>query len=730
GLPNLAFLREALTEGFIPFVDPGRGGGMPFLFDPQTCAWYPPAWIAALFEPATGFRLFQFSHLLWLGLGFALFLHSQTGSRTAAFFAGITAIGAVPHLHALEWMPITAGTAWVPWIFLALAGGRIQLWLTASCLSIYSGHAYLWVMTPVLLIAGYQIVPSEWKKTVRLVLFLVPLIGASILLSYVVMSVEFMSHTVDSSHTIEVTSIAPRHLLGFLSPRSLRDFIFGDRTGRVVQIQQWGAFGWSRQCYLGLLPLILTLISFTRWSPIHRMGICLMAGGILLSMILPNLASVFPDVFRHMHHPASFIQLTVWGLLTLGSCGLASLRRAEPSFPRIAPLVILLLGSCGYVIHQYLAERSLDGFGSPLWMFSFQNSQQAYAFGIAITSLLFLLSCIHQVSYRYLILTALIGFQCADLYENSRQTVPLSIPAAGRPTALTHGLASGSKVLVSPGLQYAVLNIPGQPNPRFMQNAYDFVEQTSVPLIGREHGIHHLADYNPPFQHPGRERWIRHIFTRNPVHRDQLLRLSGVTRVLTDQVQWNVSTPARLFPREYCLPAIYSFDIDNSQTASLVASYSINIFWHANWDKQAIASFPAVDLRWHGATGFLSLPADTTGYTHLYVPVLPLIGWQCHQADRSLSIIRDPDFGIFIEIPPSTSGTLTLSYRPEIWFHVFLPFLLAPILLLSQFRAATPANEPEQTSSTTNNPASSNARKKNPPGSEPGGLCSNESKLT
>ncbi len=686
GLPNLAFLREAVTQGFIPFLDPGRGGGMPFLFDPQTCSWYPPAWVAALFEPEIGFRVFQFAHLLWLGLGFAALLLSQTQSRTAAFFAGITAIGTIPHLHALEWMPITAGTAWVPWILWAAASGRTQLWLTTSCLSIFAGHAYLWVMTPVLMMAGYQIAPKDSKKGMRLMMFLFPIFSASILLGYLSMSFEFMSHTSTTSQNIEVTSVAPRHLLGFLSPRSLRDFIFGDRTGRILQFQQWGAFGWSRQCYLGLLPLVLTLFSLVRRSPIHRLGGLLIAGGITLSMILPKLAGVFPEIFRHMHHPASFIQLTVWGLLILGAAGLASLRKADLPFPRIAPLVILLVGSCGYALHQYLAEQSLEGIGSPLWMFSFQNSQQAYAFGIAITSLLFLLSSVSRSSWRYLILTALIGFQCADLYENSRQTIPLTAPATSLPTTLTHDLTPGARVLVSPALQRAVLNIPGRPDPQFMQQAYELILQTNVPLIGRNHGIHHLADYNPPFQHPGRDRWIRHILTRQPAHRDQLLRLSGVTRVLTDQVQWNISAPARLFPRDFQLPAVYSFDVDHPQSASLVSSYSSDLFWHADWNKQVIASFPAVEFRWQGSTGIVTLPTDTSGYTHLFVPVLPLIGWQCQHADTSLSIIRDPDFGIYIAIPPSATGTLVLTYRPDLWLNMWLPFSLLPIFLLTSIR--------------------------------------------
>src|SRR5688572_27650530 len=65
--PLRHFTAEELKEGRLPFWNPYSASGEPWLANPQTGVFYPPAWMFLLLPFATAYMLFLLFHLVLLG---------------------------------------------------------------------------------------------------------------------------------------------------------------------------------------------------------------------------------------------------------------------------------------------------------------------------------------------------------------------------------------------------------------------------------------------------------------------------------------------------------------------------------------------------------------------------------------------------------------------------------------------------------------------------------------
>ncbi len=78
--PNLLYLQRSLASGRIPLWSNTILSGYPFAANPLSGMWYPPLWMALLFQGATGLNVVVALHLL---LGSVRHAGFPSGRRTA-----------------------------------------------------------------------------------------------------------------------------------------------------------------------------------------------------------------------------------------------------------------------------------------------------------------------------------------------------------------------------------------------------------------------------------------------------------------------------------------------------------------------------------------------------------------------------------------------------------------------------------------------------------------------
>ncbi|HET9869716.1 MAG TPA: hypothetical protein VFR02_04350, partial [bacterium] len=180
-VPYWDFLRGCLSRGQWPLWCPFLFAGQPFLADPNTMMWYPPAYLFLLPSWVWGMGLFGAFHLFMVLVGAHLWL------RSAGFSPFARRVGALTFgLSGFFWLEavhpqVVAGYAWLPWWGLALdrlaqtgerrwafaAGASFALMFLSGHFqvplgAIYGGGAYFCFRSWAAARAGGG-VPVDWK---------------------------------------------------------------------------------------------------------------------------------------------------------------------------------------------------------------------------------------------------------------------------------------------------------------------------------------------------------------------------------------------------------------------------------------------------------------------------------------------------------------------------------------------------------------------------------------
>jgi hypothetical protein len=132
--PLRYFTAEELRHFRLPLWNPYNASGEPWLANPQTGVFYPPAWLFLLVPFATAYVLFSMLHLVLLGCGAFLFF-SRFASDRAALLGSIMLIFCGPTLSLLDisnnlttfaWIPLVLWCAW-PEVSPAAGGAAIAM---------------------------------------------------------------------------------------------------------------------------------------------------------------------------------------------------------------------------------------------------------------------------------------------------------------------------------------------------------------------------------------------------------------------------------------------------------------------------------------------------------------------------------------------------------------------------------------------------------------------------
>jgi hypothetical protein len=116
------FTAEELRAGRLPLWNPYNASGEPWLANPQTGVFYPPAWLFVILPFATAYMLFLWFHLVILGWG-AYFLFARRSSRGAALVGAVALMFSGPMLSTLDISNNLATLAWVPFALWCAAEG-------------------------------------------------------------------------------------------------------------------------------------------------------------------------------------------------------------------------------------------------------------------------------------------------------------------------------------------------------------------------------------------------------------------------------------------------------------------------------------------------------------------------------------------------------------------------------------------------------------------------------
>jgi hypothetical protein len=113
--PLRYFTTEQLRAGHLPLWNPYNASGEPWLANPQTGVFYPPAWVFLIVPFARAYTLYLLFHSLLLGTG-AYVLFVRRASRAAALTGAVALMLSGPVLSLLDVQNNFTTFAWVPWI--------------------------------------------------------------------------------------------------------------------------------------------------------------------------------------------------------------------------------------------------------------------------------------------------------------------------------------------------------------------------------------------------------------------------------------------------------------------------------------------------------------------------------------------------------------------------------------------------------------------------------------
>ena len=136
------FTAQELRHGRLPLWNAYSASGEPWLANPQTAVFYPPAWLFVALPFATAYTLFLALHVMLAGWG-AFLLFSRVASQGAALAAALALMLGGPTMSLLDVNNNLAGFAWIPLVlWCALAKVRPQWSALAIAMSFLAGEPF------------------------------------------------------------------------------------------------------------------------------------------------------------------------------------------------------------------------------------------------------------------------------------------------------------------------------------------------------------------------------------------------------------------------------------------------------------------------------------------------------------------------------------------------------------------------------------------------------------
>ena len=140
--PLRFFTADELRHFRLPLWNPYNASGEPWLANPQTGVFYPPAWIFLLLPFATAYVLYLVFHVALLGCG-AFLLFSRIGSPRGALVGAIILMLCGPTLSMIDISNNLTTFAWLPLVlWCAMANASVAKSAAAIAMSFLAGEPF------------------------------------------------------------------------------------------------------------------------------------------------------------------------------------------------------------------------------------------------------------------------------------------------------------------------------------------------------------------------------------------------------------------------------------------------------------------------------------------------------------------------------------------------------------------------------------------------------------
>ena len=173
------FTAAELQAGRIPLWNPYNAGGEPWLANPQTGVFYPPAWLFVVLPFATAYVLFLYLHVVLLGWG-AYLLFARSASQGAALVGAVALMFCGPVLSLLDVSNNLATLAWIPLALWCAAEGAWRRGGAALALAFLAGEPFFAAVGAVLYVGRASARPDGLKPVLRSALVAVGLSAAQL----------------------------------------------------------------------------------------------------------------------------------------------------------------------------------------------------------------------------------------------------------------------------------------------------------------------------------------------------------------------------------------------------------------------------------------------------------------------------------------------------------------------------------------------------------------------
>ncbi|HVT43124.1 MAG TPA: hypothetical protein VMT00_01925 [Thermoanaerobaculia bacterium] len=329
-IPLRHFTAETLLSGSLPLWNPYNGSGEPWMANPQTGVFYPPAWLFLALPFEVAYAMFLFVHLAVAGIGSLLLFRRW-------FAAGASLIGSVgvmlggPTLSLLDVNNNLASFSWLPlalWLAARLAdhpAGPLRL---ASggvlALMFLGGEPYLFMIGAGVWLVFYSMLAGRRGSAKD--------VGISALWAVALSAVQLLPFLELLSGSDRVSGLDPRSAMrNSLAPVEWsmaaisRSILTGDRL--LMESQQFIA-----SLYLGL-PVVIGAALFLLSRPrrgtfamswmLFWSSVAVLMGAVAAGTHFPFLSALQSDgATQILRHPSRVAPIAALALIALAVAGL------------------------------------------------------------------------------------------------------------------------------------------------------------------------------------------------------------------------------------------------------------------------------------------------------------------------------------------------------------------------------------------------------------------------
>ena len=312
------FTAEELKAGRLPLWNPYSASGEPWLANPQTGVFYPPAWLFLILPFPAAYMAFLLLHLVILGWG-AYLLFARTASQGAAMVGAVAVMFCGPTLSLLDINNNLATLSWLPLVLWCAAERAWRRGALVLALAFLAGEPFFAAVGAVM----FAIVAARSIKVVALAA-----LGA------------FGLTAVQLFPFLEAIRSSDRASGGLSPELILRESMPLADWYRVAVPPSIGTGGqqFIPIVYTGMFVVALAIVGLLSIRKRHVAGwLALLAAAIVIGAGPSFLANLPLTLFRY---PARMVPL---GALAIVALAVAGWERIRPANKRWADLLVVLV---------------------------------------------------------------------------------------------------------------------------------------------------------------------------------------------------------------------------------------------------------------------------------------------------------------------------------------------------------------------------------------------------